>query len=141
MSNNCHICTNTHALIYTITHTRGRACTGVHTHTIMYKNKHKLLTFFSHADLAAFFESARLAFPSHPHVHLEHALPLGFASVRLLGSSRDGSSEEAFASFAREGVVVVAGSPISADQAQLLFPLSNAVTTAAAAAAAAADAA
>ena len=62
-----------------------------------------------------------MAFPPHPHVHLIHAFALGLALVTLLGTAGDGAPEEAFAAFAREGVVVVAGSVVAANHAQLLL--------------------
>ena len=88
------------------------------------------LTFFSHSDFSAFLKPAGLALSPEPHVHLRDASSAAFAAIRFVGAPGDRAAEEAFAAFAREGVVVIAGSAIAANQAQLLLPFSDAVTRA-----------
>lgn len=68
------------------------------------------LTFGPHADGQAFFQPTLLAFA--PHVHVDLAVVAVLALVhRVFG---DTPPEEAFASFARERVVMVPGRPVAA---------------------------
>ena len=69
-----------------------------------------------HADLVALFKTALLALA--PHVHVDLTVVPVLAGV--VGTFGDGSSEEALASLAGEGVVVIARGPVPAHQTQLL---------------------
>jgi len=74
-------------------------------------------TFGSHADGEALFQTAFLTFPPHVHVNLATVAVLALVH----GVLRYTPPEEAFASFTGEGVVVVAGRSIAADEAELLL--------------------
>jgi hypothetical protein len=70
-----------------------------------------------HADVEALLEPALLALA--PHVHVDLAVVAVLALVhRVLG---DAAPEEALAALASEGVVVVAGGPVPAYEAELLL--------------------
>lgn len=75
-----------------------------------------VLTFGPHADSQAFFQPALLALA--PHVHVDLAVVAVFALVH--GIFGNAPPKEAFASFARERVVMVTGRTVAAYQAQLL---------------------
>ena len=81
------------------------------------------LTFFPHSDFSAFLKPAGLALSPEPHVHLRDASSAAFAAIRLVGAPGDRPAEEAFAAFAREGVVVIAGSAIATDETKFLLAL------------------
>ena len=57
------------------------------------------LTFFPHADFAAFLESAGLALPPQPHVHLGNASAAVFAPVRLVSAPCNRTAEETLGGF------------------------------------------
>lgn len=70
------------------------------------------LTFGPHADGETFFQSTLLTFS--PHVHVDLAVVAVLALVHCVFGNAP--PEESFASFAREGVVMVTGRPVAAHQ-------------------------
>ena len=84
-----------------------------------------------HAHGVTLFESASLALAPHVHVDLTVVAVL----ARILGALAlsDATPEEALAALAGQGVVVVAGGPVAADEAELfLGPSSGPLLVAAA---------
>lgn len=73
-----------------------------------------MLTFGPHANGKTFFQSTLLAFS--PHVHVDFAVVAILALVNCVFGNAP--PEEPFASFTREGVIMVTGRPIAAHQAQ-----------------------
>ena len=72
-----------------------------------------------HADGVTLFESAGLALA--PHVHVDLTVIAVLAHVLGALALSDGAPEEAFAAFAGQRVVVIAGGAVTADEAEFFL--------------------